>query len=161
MYQFDERPRDIDVVHFESVGGAANNDTTAVSEPPGFQLRLQSLVHSSDICTSAYNPSFKHVAVSDKAGTVSLIDLSKPALLWLQVRPARRRQSGCCAGLAGAVTRGALLHVSAGPPLPAVNITFDWVGVPNTLAASTAALTPPTTSIMLPNLPTPSPARPP
>ncbi|KAI8474766.1 MAG: hypothetical protein J3K34DRAFT_490656 [Monoraphidium minutum] len=84
VYQFDERPRAIDVVHFESVGGASNNDTTALREPPGFQLRLQSLVHSSDITTSAYNPAFKHVAVADKAGTVSLIDLAKPALLWLQ-----------------------------------------------------------------------------
>jgi hypothetical protein len=89
VFQFDERARDIDVVHFESVGGASNNDTTPIREAPGFQLRLQSLVHSSDICTSAYNPAFKHVAVSDKAGTVSLIDLSKPALMWLQVRNTR------------------------------------------------------------------------
>ena len=85
VYQFCERAKAIDVVHFESVGGASNNETTPVKEPPGFQLRLQSLVHGANICTSTYNPSFKFVAVSDRAGMVSLVDLSKPALLWLQV----------------------------------------------------------------------------
>jgi len=124
VYQFAEHSRTTEVVHFESVGGAANNDTTPLKEPPGFQLRLQSLVHSADICTSAYHPSFKFVAVSDKAGTVSLIDLSKPAILWLQAPmkvpvvslalarcplPPRRERSGLVAS-SGAP--------GAGPPAP-------------------------------------------
>lgn len=47
--------------------------------------RLQSLVHSADVRNSAYSPAFKFVAVADGAGAVSLIDLAKPAVLWLQV----------------------------------------------------------------------------
>lgn len=89
VYQFSERARTTDVSHLESIGAAAPNARTTISEPPGFQLRLQGLVHSADVTCSAYNPSFKFVAVGDRAGAVSLIDLSRPALLWLQVREGR------------------------------------------------------------------------
>ncbi|GBF90963.1 hypothetical protein Rsub_03818 [Raphidocelis subcapitata] len=84
VYQFSERARTTEVSHLESIGVAGPDARTAVSEPPGFQLRLQSLVHSADITCSAYNPSFKFVAVGDRAGAVTLVDLSRPALLWLQ-----------------------------------------------------------------------------
>lgn len=53
-----------------------------LQEPSGFQLRLLTLLHSSDIVSSAYLPQFKMVAVSDRSGSVSLIDLSKPAVPW-------------------------------------------------------------------------------
>jgi hypothetical protein len=103
VFQFTERPRTAPVVHFESVGAPDANAATRVSEPPGFQLLLQSLVHSADVTTSAYSPSFKHVAVADAAGMVSLVDLSKPAVLWLQVRTAEWTEAaadGCATGAA-------------------------------------------------------------
>lgn len=53
-----------------------------LQEPSGFQLRLLTRLHSSDIVSSAYLPQFKMVAVSDRSGSVSLIDLSKPAVPW-------------------------------------------------------------------------------
>jgi hypothetical protein len=106
VFQFSERPRATAVVHFESVGGASSNPTTRLAAPAGFQLLLQSLLHSADITTSAYNPSFKHVAVADAAGMVSLVDLSKPAVLWLQVGVVRR--SVWRAGGGGSVGRGRL-----------------------------------------------------
>jgi hypothetical protein len=53
-----------------------------LQEPSGFQLRLLTRLHSSDIVSSAYLPQFKMVAVSDRSGSVSVIDLSKPAVPW-------------------------------------------------------------------------------
>lgn len=84
VYQFNERAKHIDCIQFESVGSRSNNEGIGIDEPPGFQLRLLTLIHTADICNSAYAPTFKMVAISDKAGSVSLIDLSKPAVMWFQ-----------------------------------------------------------------------------
>lgn len=53
-----------------------------LQEPPGFQLRLLTRLHNHDIVSSTYLPQFKMVAVSDRSGSVSLIDLAKPAVPW-------------------------------------------------------------------------------
>jgi hypothetical protein len=84
VYQFSPDPQTRDVLFLESVGGRANNESSPVSEPPGFQLVLTCDVHISDVTALAHNPASRHVAAADRAGTVSLLDLSKPALLWLQ-----------------------------------------------------------------------------
>jgi hypothetical protein len=83
VFQFSAKPRAIECVMFDSVGGANNNATTPIEEPPGFQLRLLSTIHSAHICASTYMPTCKLVAVSDAAGAVSLIDLAKPAIRWV------------------------------------------------------------------------------
>lgn len=51
-------------------------------EPAGFQLRLLTTLHSATISSSTYLPQTLMVAVSDMAGCISLIDLSRPAVLW-------------------------------------------------------------------------------
>lgn len=53
-----------------------------VQEPAGFQLRLLSTLHTASIASSTYLPQTLMVAVSDMAGSISLIDLSRPAVLW-------------------------------------------------------------------------------
>lgn len=96
MYQLSERPQALRCIRFEAVGAAgADNHALVIEEPPGLQLRLRTLIHSADVCASAYNPSFKMVASSDAAGTVSLVDLSKPAVLWLQVGQGAVVAGGC------------------------------------------------------------------
>jgi hypothetical protein len=90
VFQFSAKPRAIECVMFDSVGGANNNATTPIEEPPGFQLRLLSTIHSAHICASTYMPTCKLVAVSDAAGAVSLIDLAKPAIRWVRAAVALR-----------------------------------------------------------------------
>lgn len=85
VYEFSERASSGPIVHFESVGGAAANESTPVAQPAGFQLRAQLRVHSADVTALSFNPAFKSLAVADRSGIVSLLDLSKPALMWLQV----------------------------------------------------------------------------
>ena len=53
-----------------------------MQEPAGFQLRLLTTLHSASISSSTYLPQTLSVAVSDMAGCISLIDLSRPAVLW-------------------------------------------------------------------------------
>lgn len=53
-----------------------------LQEPAGFQLRLLTTLHSATISSSTYLPQTLMVAVSDMAGCISLIDLSRPAVLW-------------------------------------------------------------------------------
>lgn len=84
VFMFSRRPRSSDVVHFESVGTAASNPSATVEEPPGFQLVLRSVVHSDDVCSCACGAGPGLLAVGDKAGGVSLMDLTQPELLWLQ-----------------------------------------------------------------------------
>ena len=84
VYQFSPKPKRIDCVQFESVGSAKHNEVITIEEPPGFQLRLMSLIHSSAICSSSYAPTCKLVTISDRAGAISLIDLAKPAVVWFQ-----------------------------------------------------------------------------
>jgi len=61
---------------------AAAAAAAAVQEPAGFQLRLLSLLHCCSIAGSTYLPQAKSVAVSDSSGSVSLIHLAAPAVLW-------------------------------------------------------------------------------
>eukprot|EP00879_Flechtneria_rotunda_P011333 GHRR01011838.1.p1 GENE.GHRR01011838.1~~GHRR01011838.1.p1 ORF type:complete len:1352 (+),score=605.93 GHRR01011838.1:400-4455(+) len=84
VYQFSDVPKRIDCVIFDSVGSRNNNQGIVIQEPAGFQLRLLTCLHTADIVSSAYLPQFKMVAVSDAAGSVSLIDLAKPAVQWFQ-----------------------------------------------------------------------------
>lgn len=55
---------------------------TLVQEPAGFQLRLLTTLHSATISSSMFLPQTQMVAPGDTAGYVSLIDLSRPAVLW-------------------------------------------------------------------------------
>lgn len=85
VYEFSESASCRPVIHFETVGGAAANEVTIIEQPAGFQLRAQLLVHSADVTALSLYPAFKSLAVADRSGIVSLLDLSKPALMWLQV----------------------------------------------------------------------------
>lgn len=60
----------------------ASSIVMCAQEPAGFQLRLLTTLHSASISSSTYLPQTLLVAVSDMAGCVSLIDLSRPAVLW-------------------------------------------------------------------------------
>jgi hypothetical protein len=52
------------------------------------------LVHTSGVTAVTYSPVAKMVAMGDRAGAVSLLDLAQPALLWLQARAPPGRH-GC------------------------------------------------------------------
>lgn len=59
-----------------------NNTQITHQEPPGFQLRLVSRLHTAHVVASTYLPQSKRIAVSDASGSVSIIDLAVPAVPW-------------------------------------------------------------------------------
>jgi hypothetical protein len=101
----------------------------ALQEPSGFQLRLLTRLHSSDIVSSAYLPQFKMVAVSDRSGSVSLIDLSKPAVPWWV--NCTSAGLNCCA-------RWSVLVLVA-LPLLCHNVLLDDVSAGNTCCRTSGA----------------------
>lgn len=69
-------------ISFGTPGPAASNTSQSIAEEAGFQLKLRSLVHTADIMSVVYVAESKFVAAGDAGGGVSLLNVSRPELLW-------------------------------------------------------------------------------
>ncbi|MEW5311029.1 MAG: hypothetical protein WDW38_002776 [Sanguina aurantia] len=66
------------------VSSPAHTNSHSIVQEAGFQLRLSSTLHRADICCIVVCPHSAVAAAGDRAGCVSLMDLTKPSLLWTQ-----------------------------------------------------------------------------
>lgn len=82
VYQYSSRAKAVKCISLVDDGPPSSRDSQVIPEEVGFQLRMRSLVHAADICCCVFMADSNLVLAGDAAGFVSLLDVSKQALLW-------------------------------------------------------------------------------